>query len=303
MINPAFCFIFTGKHQTTIFMPNVLFAGLSTIDIQFFVDQFPGSNEKVKCKVPDILVGGPALNAAVAYSFLNKGAYLLSAVGKNPFKSLIQEDLQQHGVQLIDLITEKEINPVLASVITSSNGDRSILSHHPEDHAVGIDIRNLFEQLKPELVMVDGFYPKMTTAVCEEAKNREIPIVFDGGSWKPHLEQIIPYLDFIICSADFCPPGCLTKDDVLHYFEQQQKKYVAISRGSDSILCSSQQEITIEKMKIKDSLGAGDFLHGAFCFYWLKSRDFRLSLQQASKFASATCKYEGTRKCFGEQFI
>ncbi|PTN09318.1 sugar/nucleoside kinase (ribokinase family) [Mangrovibacterium marinum] len=291
-------------------MSSVLFAGLSTIDIQYFVPGFPSSNQKVKCKPPDLLVGGPALNAAVAYAFLAGEANLLSAVGHSPFNPLIQQDLQEHAVHLIDFIVAKSTNPVLATVITSANGDRSILSHHPEDHSFFLDVQALFDQLQPELVLVDGFYPQMTLRVCEEATARNIPVVFDGGSWKPHLESLLPFFDLIICSADFRPPGCNSSGDVIRFFHQHQKSEVAISRGADSILCAGQGhicEIAVEKLKIKDSLGAGDFLHGAFCYYWLKNRNFESALRLASSFASQTCRYEGTRKCFAElkkeQFI
>jgi sugar/nucleoside kinase (ribokinase family) len=291
-------------------MPCVLFAGLSTIDIQFFVDQFPASNEKVKCQAPDLLAGGPALNAAVAYSFLNDGAQLLSPVGNSAFKNQIFNDLRTHAVRLTDCIEEKDSQAVLASVITSSNGDRSVLSHYPEDHPVNFDVRALFDELQPKLLMVDGFYPNMTLAICEEANSRSIPVVFDGGSWKPYLEQLIPYLDMVICSADFHPPGCASPADVLCFFEQHQKKYIAVSRGADSILYvdnAERNEIAIAQLTITDSLGAGDFLHGAFCYYWLKSRDFGRALGQAAHFASQTCLYAGTRKCFAEikkeQFI
>jgi len=284
-------------------MPSVLFAGLSTIDIQFFVDQFPGSNEKVKCKAPDILVGGPALNAAVAYSFLNGEAQLLTAVGDNPFKSIVTHDLCSCGVQLIDFVQDEAISPVIASVITSGNGDRSILSHHPEDHPVKFDVESLFNKLQPELVMVDGFYPQMTFAICEEAKRRGVLTVFDGGSWKPHLKELIPLLDLIVCSADFMPPGCKSHADVFYFFEQYQKKQVAISRGSEPILYldgNQLKDIEVESIGVKDSLGAGDFLHGGFCYYWLKTKNFAQSLKLAGLFASQTCLHEGTRKCFDQ---
>ena len=50
---------------------NGLFLGLTTIDIQYFVDSFPASNVKVKTHPPEIMVGGPATNAAVAFAHLN----------------------------------------------------------------------------------------------------------------------------------------------------------------------------------------------------------------------------------------
>ena len=66
-----------------------LFIGLTTIDIQYFVETFPGSNRKVKTATPDILVGGPATNAAVAFAHLNGRAFLASAAGRNSFSCCV----------------------------------------------------------------------------------------------------------------------------------------------------------------------------------------------------------------------
>ena len=70
-----------------------LFVGLTTIDIQYFVEEIPRSNTKIKTEIPDILVGGPATNAAVAFAYLNKTATLASPVGLNAFSTFIDQDL------------------------------------------------------------------------------------------------------------------------------------------------------------------------------------------------------------------
>ncbi|SHE37253.1 pfkB family carbohydrate kinase [Mariniphaga anaerophila] len=110
-----------------------LFIGLTTIDIQYFVEQFPEPNKKVKTKSPDILVGGPAANAAVAFAHLNNGAFFASAFGNNSFDAFVREDFEETRVQFTDLIGMQKKNPVLASVITSGqNGDRNIFTHSPD---------------------------------------------------------------------------------------------------------------------------------------------------------------------------
>ncbi|WP_163711814.1 PfkB family carbohydrate kinase [Mangrovibacterium lignilyticum] len=284
-------------------MPQVLFAGLTTLDMQYQVDQFPGSNEKVKCKPPDILVGGPAANAAAAFAFLNGDSLLLTAIGANSFYQFIDEDFKRFGIRAIDFIEGKKVNPVFASVITSSNGDRTILSHHPENHKLDLSFADLLIEEKPAAILVDGFYPDMTLSLCRAAKEQNITTIFDGGSWKPHLSDLIPLLDLVICSAEFMPPGCSTHQDVFEYFRNQGITQIAISRGEKSILyCEGGdiQEIQTVNQQIIDSLGAGDFLHGAFCYYWLKDRNFKTSLAKAGKIATATCNYTGTRNCFKE---
>lgn len=285
-------------------MPHVLFAGLTTIDIQYFVDQFPGPNQKIKSASPTILVGGPAANAAAGFAFLSGNATLLTAIGANPFRNTILDDFESLKIAAIDFIENKKQEAVLATVITSANGDRAIVTHHPEDHDhQSVEIIGLLDQIDPAIIMVDGFYPSMTIALCREAKRRGITVVFDGGSWKTHLDELIPYLDIAVCSADFMPPRCSSHSEVFDFFENEGIKKVAISRGDESILfCEGAEikEIPIEKRRIIDSLGAGDFLHGAFCYYWQKGYDFETSLRAASEFASATCSYKGTRICFSE---
>jgi len=110
-----------------------LFAGLTTIDIQYFVDSFPAPNNKVKTAPPEILVGGPATNAAVAFAYLNRRASLATAIGDNPFSGFIQNDFTETAIQHTDLVHNRKLNPVMATVVTSKdNGNRNIFTHHPE---------------------------------------------------------------------------------------------------------------------------------------------------------------------------
>ena len=75
---------------------NGIFIGLTTIDIQYLIDTFPGANVKVKTDAPDVMVGGPATNAAVIFAHLNGNAELYSAIGINPFRNYILDDLTKH---------------------------------------------------------------------------------------------------------------------------------------------------------------------------------------------------------------
>lgn len=124
-------------------------------------------------------------------------------------------------------------------------------------------------------------------------------MVLDCGSWKPQYEELLNFTDFAICSADFHPPGCASADDIFEYLKQKGVKYSAVSRGSESLLFQDEKgrgELPVKQVKVADTLGAGDFLHGAFCFWFLKEDyDFRHALQNAVVLAAFTCRFEGTR--------
>jgi sugar/nucleoside kinase (ribokinase family) len=275
-----------------------LFIGLTTIDIQYFVDYFPVSNKKIKTKPPEILVGGPATNAAVAFSYLNNSASLASAFGENSFKSYLKDDFKNVNIDYFDLVKNKTINPVIASVVTASSGERNIFTHNPEKIESSISAVELFNNLEPDILLLDGFYPEFSIDCAQIANNKKIPVILDCGSWKPQYNELLEFADVAICSEDFYPPDCNNSDQVFHFFQEKNVDNIAISRGGESILYFHKKrgEIDIESVKVIDTLGAGDFLHGAFCYYYLQSGNFKLALKKASELASYSCKFGGTRK-------
>lgn len=279
-------------------MKRALFFGLATLDIQYRVDEFPRGNVKVKSSPPDFFVGGPATNAAVAFAALNGSANLISAAGQNSFRHFFTDDFENTKVEFKDLLGERESQPVLATVVTASNGERNIFTHHPPSVSVDLNVQTIFDTVQPEVVMVDGFYPEVAVDLCHEARKRQIPIVFDGGSWKDHLPELLPLIDYAVCSDDFYPPLCQNSLDVFNVLNRFQINYKAITRGNKSILLADREEageLNVPKVEVVDTLGAGDFFHGAFCFYLLETGDFEESLRLAANFASQTCQFQGTR--------
>lgn len=278
-----------------------LFVGLTTIDIQYFVDSFPAANKKVKTNTPEILIGGPATNAAVAFSFLNKNAFLATATGSNSFSDFIENDFNATGIHHFDLTENQDKNPVIASVITSrENGDRNIFTHHPAAIQPTVSPEVLFEKTKPQILLLDGFHPEFSLACAKLAKEKGIPVIVDGGSWKPQYSELIPLIDIIICSSDFYPPGIVDNTKLFDFFEAAGIKKSAISRGGKSILFSAEKgrgEVPVKTAKVVDTLGAGDFLHGAFCYYYLVTDfNFQQALEKASELATYSCRFQGTRE-------
>jgi len=278
-----------------------LFAGLTTVDIQYFVEKFPASNKKIKTKPPNILVGGPATNAAVAFAVLNGGASLASATGKNPFTDFVREDLAMNNILHYDFIPSVAKNPVLASVITSeNNGDRNIFTHHPEEITPEITAADIAVLVEPDIFMMDGFYPETVAEAARICKLKGIPVVMDCGSWKPQYDFLLERSGIAICSSDFMPPGCNDSDDVFRYLKHKGVELSAISRGGQSLLFQHGEgrgEVPVNNTEIVDTLGAGDFLHGAFCYYYLfTGYHFESALQQAVKLATFSCKFNGTRQ-------
>ena len=210
-----------------------------------------------------------------------------------------QDDFNTTQITHYNLNNNRLFSPVLASVVTSiNNGDRNIFTHHPVLNQFDFSAEELFETVNPDIVLLDGFFPDFAEQMAKIAKTNNIPVVIDCGSWKTQYDALLNYCDVVICSSDFYPPGCNNPDEVFKYLLSKNVTNIAISRGSESILFQNSErgEVKVRQSnKIIDTLGAGDFLHGAFCYHYLVTNCFEKALIKASELATYTCEYKGTR--------
>ena len=280
-------------------MANVLFAGLSTIDIVYEVDEFPVANTKVAARSQSVFAGGPATNAAIACAHLGSEAALVTVVGRNALASVIREELERYSVQLIDLNPEFEDAPVISAVTVDKAGNRNVVSANAARvpvPAVDVD-RELCRQAR--VVMVDGHYMEACQAWAAAAKACGTPVIFDGGSWKDGTEELLKSVHTAICSADFMPPGCRSRDEVLQFLINCGVTNIAITSGSAPIefLCGQfAGNVPVPQVDVVDTMGAGDILHGAYCHFTSKGMGFVDALTEAAKIASESCRYAGTRE-------
>jgi sugar/nucleoside kinase (ribokinase family) len=281
-------------------LKNGLFVGLITLDFIYQVLRYPHQNQKTVATDYLITAGGPATNAAVTFQSLNPNfkTTLLGVLGNHPMTQLIRRDLEEQGIHLIDLdSTYIEPPPVSSIIVTEATGDRAVVSINatrtqmlpdviPDDILAGIDI-----------VLIDGHQILVGTEIAKQAKQNGIPVVMDGGSWKAGTENLLPFVDYAICSANFHPPGCLDHESVFDYLATFEIAHVAITQGEKPILYRSPHQqgiLEVPSINAVDTLGAGDILHGAFCSAILQ-KDWIESLNFASEIASQSCQHLGNR--------
>jgi len=276
-----------------------LFIGLNTIDVQFFVENYPEANEKTKAKNYGMYSGGPATNAAITYAHLGGKPQLISSFGRHLFTELTFDELKNLKVDVTDITPNRKCHPIFASVVTDIvNGNRSVISYHPDNHEYcDITLENLSTS-SYDIVLSDGFYIDVASRILKK-NDINPPVVLDGGSWKKGLERLLPFIDIAICSADFKPPGISNVEENISYLQYMGIEKIAITRGEKPILIfdgPQKMEIPIDRINAIDTLGAGDVFHGAFCFYYQQKKDFIEALTEASKIACNSCKYYGTRE-------
>lgn len=272
-----------------------LFLGLTTLDIQYLINTFPKANGKQKSENFLLNIGGPALNAAATFVELGGQAKFFTVVGNHVFANYILEECKKLGIVCVDLNPTFQEFPIIASVLSNSrNGDRSIIRNQGVTPKTKLSILEQELSEDYDIILVDGFHQEAAVRISKYGKQHNIPVVFDGGSWKEGSDELLNHADIAICSNDFTSPSL----PVMRFLENKGIQYRAISHGEHPIRFeegSHAGTLSVPKVKAIDSLGAGDVFHGAFCYFKSSGDDFQTSLQKASKIAAQSTTRFGLR--------
>jgi sugar/nucleoside kinase (ribokinase family) len=279
-------------------MKTGLFLGLATLDLVYLAGKPPGENQKVVASDCTIAAGGPAANAAVTFSYLGNAAVWAGVLGTHAIAQLIRADLAEYNVRIIDLEPGRSHSPPVSSIIvTEATGDRAVVSINATKSQVDRQAINQDILTSVNIVLLDGHQIAASKEIAQLAHSKNIPILLDGGSWKPGLEEILPFIEWAVCSDNFYPPNCYNSEQVFAYLSAAGISHIAITRGEKPILYLSNgtySSIEVPQIQATDTLGAGDIFHGAFCHYILQN-NFTDTLTAAAKIASHSCNKFGTR--------
>jgi sugar/nucleoside kinase (ribokinase family) len=279
----------------------VLFVGRTTFDVGYALDQFPVEDTKVYATGLRAAPGGPATNAAITHALLGGKAILMSAVGGGTWSIPVRAELDQLGINLIDLARGTSYETPLTTVLlNAANSTRTIVN--PPQSSLECKSPAVWDPAwgeTPEVVLTDGFYLAETLdllAVCREAGAM---LCLDGGSWKPGTLELAALLAVAICSERFAVPGLPSHPDAtIAWFAEKGVPYIAVTRGAMPIIGwerGRRFEIEIAAIDAADTLGAGDVLHGAFCYHFARTQQFESALRLAAEVATSSCRGHGVR--------
>ncbi len=252
-----------------------LFVGLATLDVVQLVDRLPGANEKTVAERSWLAAGGPAAVAAIAFAALGGRARLWTALGSTPAARLVLADLTGAGVDVVDVAPPGFELAASTVLLDASSGERSVVSGSGQvprfGKIAGPDLSGV------DVVLLDGHHAPLARSAALAARGsvtevprgtgatKGVPVVIDAGSHKPVFDEVFPLASDVICSGDYAYPSGLATGDLLALGPE----LVAVSHGGDPLVwwaAGTSGSISPQPVKAVDTLGAGDVLHGAYCF-------------------------------------
>lgn len=249
-----------------------LFVGLTTLDVVHRAPRRPGPDEKLTAARQDVAAGGPAANAAVTFAALGGRARLLTALGRGPLAAAARADLEDHGVEVVDVAPPDHPLAVSAVLVEEGTARRSVVSTdagRPVDPPPALDVG------APDVVLVDAHHPRLAVAVLDglaAARRPRPPVLLDTGRWKPQLAVLLPRADVAVAPADLVLPRAgadpLTGGPPLAAaLLARGPSAVVVTHGADPVEWwdgSGHGTHAVPAVDAVDTLGAGDAFHGAY---------------------------------------
>jgi sugar/nucleoside kinase (ribokinase family) len=256
--------------------------GLTTLDLIQYVDHIPGPDEKVQARAARLEFGGPAANAAFTARALGAQSQLVTVLGDGPLSRVARGQILEAGVTVVDAADEAWDVPVSSVLIT--RGRRAVVSMN-SGHAP--PLRRAACLTGFDALLVDGHHLQLCIAMAHEARLLGVPVLFDGGSYKPGLQRLLPLLDAAVVSADFT--GVLPDIPV------------GVTNGSGPVAYQwdgGEGRVQVESIEDADTLGAGDVFHGAWLVHVAQHglSDFPAGLAFAAEVASRSCRHPGAHE-------
>ena len=251
-----------------------LFVGLTTVDLSYRVPRVPGANQKLQASRQSLAAGGPAANAAVAFAREGGAPRLVTALGSHPLALAAVADLSQAGVRVHDCLPGRTEPPGISSIMVNGAGDRAVVSAG----AAGMTPDSPAEMdawvAASRVVLVDGHHVDLALDAVTSARRHRVPVVLDGGSWKPVTPELLPLADVAVVSADFVPPDLRPGQDLLSYLLVHGARFAAVTDGPNPVRWSggdSSGSLSVPAVEVADTTAAGDVLHGVLAWYVARS--------------------------------
>ena len=259
-----------------------LFVGLATLDVVQLVDRLPSEDGKTTARRSWLAAGGPAAVAAITFAALGGSARLVTVLGTGPAADVVRADLASAGVEVVDAAPPGFGIAASVALVERGTGRRAVVSgsgHRPATLSWPAG------PVRERVLLLDGHHPELALPAAEQAARAGVPVVVDAGSHKPVFDRLWPLATDVICSADYTHPEGLAPAALL----ANGPGLVAVSDGAGPVRWwaeGSAGELPVPAVEVRDTLGAGDVLHGSYAFALARGVDRVAALRFAVAAAS-----------------
>jgi sugar/nucleoside kinase (ribokinase family) len=252
---------------------DALFIGHNYTDVTFLTDYVPTGDEKYVGDDYAFGVGGNAVVAAFTCAKLGLESGLITQVADDRLGDSFLQRAATHGIRIFPRTVKKSS---LSLILPNNRDKRAILRCRDTEYLTRphqVRLKNV------SVVHVDGHMPLVALDILKKARKQGILTSLDGGAVRPHIEEILEYIDVAVLSEDFSEQMKMNEAETFAYLKEKGVKVAAITYGSKGVSVWEKEndssyhldalDIPIEK--IIDTTGAGDVFHGSYVYSYTEN--------------------------------
>ncbi|RLE93905.1 MAG: ribokinase [Thermoprotei archaeon] len=285
--------------------PVAVVVGTMHMDFVIYVDQLPKLGETVLGHKFETFPGGKGANQAVALARLGAEVYMVSRVGEDFVGKELLENAKRNNVKTDYVVVDSEEKSGVAFIIVDKEGENVIAVAPGVDNRICIEDLNRAEPAfsKASVVLAQLEIP-VETALEAMKRGKEkgaLTILNVAPVKKLPLDQL-KYVDILVLNArELEALVKIATGETLNYIEasrrilEQGVSTVIVTRGKEGaeiITKEYSKLIPTFKVKVVDTVGAGD----AFCGALAYALSRKAELEDAVRFANMVAALKVTKK-------
>ena len=275
---------------------------MSALDAIYRVPAIPSTPTKVLASGFTECGGGMAANASVAVARLGGDAHYWGRVGADALGDRILAELAVDGVDVSAVRRIAGCVSPSAAILVDDQGERLVCAYN--DPALDTDASwlPLDTLAQCQAVLADVRWPAGASAAFAAAARYGLPTVFDGdvGPRDALLElaQRATYVVFSQAGLTHAT-GLGLPEQGLAAIACAVPGMVGVTLGADGFLWREggvERRTRAPKVKVVDTLAAGDVWHGAFTLALAERQDVASASRFANAAAALKCSRSGGRR-------
>lgn len=279
---------------------DVVGVGHCAVDYLGMVERYPDMDSKVELSEFSMQGGGPVATAMVTLATLGANASFIGKISNDDFGMFIRHGLREAGVDTSGLVIVRDlVSPISFIAVERKSAKRTVFwtrGNVPELAPDEVDF-SLIDGAK--VLHVDGIQMVAQVAAARYAKEKGVHVVYDAGSPRQGMDELIALTDTLIASERFAAElGSGALAESLKKLSAMGPKTVVITIGEDGSVGMENGDTYIvpaHQVEAVDTTGAGDVYHGAYIFGLLNGFGLRERMGFASTAAALKCRSLGGR--------
>ncbi len=284
--------------EPSLLTPTILCAGGAVQDIIMRVETFPDPGSKVQASEFLITIGGQSGNAAVAAARLGAQVSYAGPLGDehDEIANRVVHTLEHEGVDCRHALRVPGAISSVSTIMIDAAGEKMIATRRGRKltGSTPADVTQIVDAA--DAVLLDNRYPDFVMPIAKAAQARGIPRVLDFDWGSPPHDPLLQICTHVIASAEAlrAATGANELAAALKKLGLQYKGFLAVTDGAEGVYWLDQgivRHMAAFKVKVVDTLGAGDVFHGAFALRLIEAGD----TVEAMRFAGAAAAIKCTR--------